>query len=57
LERHNQADMVMLNLPTAGVNHHVSFGGRNASSHRPREQGSYARESFTVAKTVHESAG
>lgn len=49
--------MVMLNLPTAGVNHHVPFGGRTASGYRPREQCSYAREFFTVAKTVHESVG
>ena len=39
-----QAGMVMVNLPTAGVDYHVPFGGRKASSYGPREQGSYARE-------------
>jgi hypothetical protein len=31
--------MVMVNLPTAGVDYHVPFGGRKASSYGPREQG------------------
>ena len=33
--------MVMVNLPTAGVDYHVPFGGRKASSYGPREQGRY----------------
>jgi acyl-CoA reductase-like NAD-dependent aldehyde dehydrogenase len=37
--RHAQAGMVMVNLPTAGVDYHVPFGGRKASSYGPREQG------------------
>jgi aldehyde dehydrogenase (NAD+) len=49
--RHAQAGMVMVNLPTAGVDPHVPFGGRKASSFGPREQGSYAREFYTVVKT------
>ena len=32
------AGMVMVNLPTAGVDYHVPFGGRKSSSYRPREQ-------------------
>ena len=35
--------MVMVNLPTAGVDYHVPFGGRKGSSYGPREQGRYAR--------------
>ena len=31
--------MVMVNLPTAGVDYHVPFGGRKGSSYGPREQG------------------
>ena len=38
-KRHAQAGMVMVNLPTAGVDYHVPFGGRKASSYGPREQG------------------
>jgi aldehyde dehydrogenase (NAD+) len=48
-----QAGMVMVNLPTAGVDPHVPFGGRKASSHGPREQGSWAREFFTQGKTAY----
>ena len=49
--RHAKAGMVMVNLPTAGVDYHVPFGGRKGSSYGPREQGSYAREFYTVVKT------
>ena len=52
-KRHAQAGMVMVNLPTAGVDYHVPFGGRKGSSYGPREQGSYAREFFTVVKTAY----
>lgn len=48
-----EAGMVMVNLPTAGVDYHVPFGGRKASSYGPREQGTYAREFYTVVKTVY----
>jgi acyl-CoA reductase-like NAD-dependent aldehyde dehydrogenase len=51
--RHAQAGMVMVNLPTAGVDYHVPFGGRKASSHGPREQGRYAAEFFTTVKTAY----
>jgi aldehyde dehydrogenase (NAD+) len=50
-KRHSQAGMVMVNLPTAGVDYHVPFGGRKGSSYGPREQGRYAQEFFTVVKT------
>ena len=49
--RHLQAGMVMVNAPTAGVDPHVPFGGRKASSHGPREQGRYAAEFYTTVKT------
>lgn len=52
-KRHSQAGMVMVNLPTAGVDFHVPFGGRKGSSYGPREQGSYAREFFTTVKTAY----
>ena len=46
-----EAGMVMVNLPTAGVDPHVPFGGRKGSSYGPREQGAYARHFFTQTKT------
>jgi aldehyde dehydrogenase (NAD+) len=52
-KRNSEAGMVMVNLPTAGVDFHVPFGGRKASSFGPREQGSYAREFFTIVKTAY----
>jgi alpha-ketoglutaric semialdehyde dehydrogenase len=52
-KRASQAGMIMVNLPTAGVDYHVPFGGRKGSSYGPREQGSYAREFFTVVKTAY----
>ena len=48
--------MVMVNLPTAGVDYHVAFGGRKGSSYGPREQGSYAREFYTAVKTAYTQA-
>ena len=55
-KRHAQAGMVMVNLPTAGVDYHVPFGGRKGSSYGPREQGHYAREFFTIVKTAYTAA-
>ena len=52
-KRKSEAGMVMVNLPTAGVDYHVPFGGRKSSSFGPREQGSYAKEFFTVVKTAY----
>lgn len=52
-KRHSQAGMVMVNLPTAGVDYHVPFGGRKGSSYGAREQGRYAQEFFTVVKTAY----
>ena len=55
--RNSEAGMVMVNLPTAGVDYHVPFGGRKASSYGPREQGAYAREFYTTVKTSYTLAG
>ena len=52
-----RAGCVMVNLPTAGTDYHVPFGGRGASSYGPREQGSYAAEFYTTVKTAYVSAG
>ena len=52
-KREAQSGMVMVNLPTAGVDYHVPFGGRKGSSYGPREQGRYAREFYTVVKTAY----
>ncbi|MGR2447895.1 aldehyde dehydrogenase family protein, partial [Salmonella enterica] len=47
-KRNAEAGMVMVNLPTAGVDFHVPFGGRKGSSYGPREQGKYAAEFYTT---------
>ncbi|SMH44389.1 aldehyde dehydrogenase family protein [Azospirillum agricola] len=56
-KRHAQAGMVMVNLPTAGVDPHAPFGGRKGSSYGAREQGSYAREFYTTVKTAYVFGG
>ena len=55
-KRHAQVGMVMVNVPTAGVDFHVPFGGRKQSSYGPREQGSYAKEFYTTVKTSYVGA-
>jgi aldehyde dehydrogenase (NAD+) len=45
--------MVMVNLPTAGVDFHVPLCGRKGSSFGSREQGKYAAEFFTTVKTAY----
>ncbi|MBL8671338.1 MAG: aldehyde dehydrogenase family protein, partial [Alphaproteobacteria bacterium] len=52
-KRNSQAGMVMVNLPTAGVDYNAPFGGRKGSSYGPREQGRYAVEFYTTVKTVY----
>ena len=51
--RNAEAGMVMVNLPTAGVDFHVPFGGRKGSSYGSREQGRYAQEFYTTVKTAY----
>lgn len=53
----SSAGMVMVNLPTAGVDYHVPFGGRKGSSLGSREQGPMAMEFYTSVKTSYVQAG
>jgi acyl-CoA reductase-like NAD-dependent aldehyde dehydrogenase len=48
-----RAGMVMINLPTAGVDYHVPFGGSRKSSYGAREQGFAAVEFYTQTKTAY----
>ena len=52
-KRRAETGCVMINLPTAGTDYHVPFGGRKESSFGPREQGSYAKEFYTIVKTTY----
>ena len=52
-QRNVKAGMVMVNLPTAGVDYHVPFGGMRSSSYGPREQGFAAVEFYTQVRTVY----
>jgi len=54
--KNSAAGMVMVNLPTAGVDYHVPFGGRKGSSYGPREQGRHAAEFYTSTKTAYINA-
>ena len=55
--RNVKTGCVMVNLPTAGTDYHVPFGGRGESSYGPREQGQYAREFYTAVKTAYVASG
>ncbi len=55
--RNARTGCVMVNLPTAGTDYHVPFGGRGESSYGPREQGRWAAEFYTTAKTAYVRAG
>jgi alpha-ketoglutaric semialdehyde dehydrogenase len=55
--KHSEAGMVMVNLPTAGVDYHVPFGGSKGSSYGPREQGHQAVEFFTASRTHYVLSG
>jgi acyl-CoA reductase-like NAD-dependent aldehyde dehydrogenase len=55
--RNVKTGCVMVNLPTAGTDYHVPFGGRGESSYGPREQGQYAKEFYTHVKTAYISSG
>jgi aldehyde dehydrogenase (NAD+) len=52
-KRHAASGLAMVNLPTAGLDYHVPFGGRKKSSYGPREQGAYAKEFYTIVKTAY----
>ncbi|MGB0965669.1 MAG: aldehyde dehydrogenase family protein [Litorivicinus sp.] len=55
--RNAKTGCVMVNLPTAGTDYHVPFGGRGNSSYGSREQGRYAEEFYTTVKTAYISSG
>jgi acyl-CoA reductase-like NAD-dependent aldehyde dehydrogenase len=55
--RNVKTGCVMVNLPTAGTDYHVPFGGRGESSYGPREQGQYAKEFYTAVKTSYIASG
>jgi aldehyde dehydrogenase (NAD+) len=55
-KRRARAGMLMVNLPTAGVDYHAPFGGSGASSYGPREQGRAARTFYTQSKTIYQRA-
>lgn len=55
-KRNAKAGMVMVNVPTAGVDYHVPFGGTKGSSYGGREQGTYAADFFTTVKTAYTAA-
>ena len=55
--RNVRTGCVMVNLPTAGTDYHVPFGGRGESSYGPREQGQYAKEFYTHVKTAYICSG
>ncbi len=55
--RNARTGVVTVNLPTAGTDYHVPFGGRRDSSFGLREQGKAAPEFYTTVKTAYISAG
>jgi acyl-CoA reductase-like NAD-dependent aldehyde dehydrogenase len=52
-KRNSESGLVMVNLPTAGLDYHVPFGGRKKSSYGSREQGTYAKDFYTIVKTAY----
>ncbi len=48
-----EAGMIMVNLPSAGVEYQIPFGGMKDSSSGWREQGPAAVQFFTESKTVY----
>ena len=56
-KRNAKFGCVLVNLPTAGLDYHVPFGGRNASSYGPREQGEHAKDFYTIMKTAYTDPG
>lgn len=56
-KREIEAGIVTVNLPTAGSEPHVPFGGIKESSHGPREISSHAAGFFTRTRTIYVSSG
>ncbi len=55
-KRHSEAGVAMINLPTAGIDYHVPFGGRKASGYGPREHGRTGSDFFTDIRTSYTAA-
>ncbi len=55
-KQNSSSGLVMVNLPTAGVDYHVPFGGRKGSSHGAREMGPHSVEFYTATKTAYTAA-
>ena len=56
-QRNADAGMVMVNLPTAGIDYNAPFGGRKASGFGAKELGPAARDFYTMSKTAYVSGG
>jgi len=54
--KRTRTGLAMVNLPTAGVDYHVPFGGVKASGYGPKEQGSAAREFYTETRVTYSTA-
>jgi aldehyde dehydrogenase (NAD+) len=52
-KRRSAAGIVSVNLPTAGTEMHLPFGGLRGSNHGPREQGALARDFYTQPVTCY----
>jgi acyl-CoA reductase-like NAD-dependent aldehyde dehydrogenase len=48
-----EAGVIMVNLPSAGIEYQIPFGGVKDSSSGPREQGEAAVQFYTETKTVY----
>lgn len=57
VRRKAQSGCVMINLPTAGTDYHVPFGGRGDSSFGAHEQGKAAAEFYMIVKTSYIASG
>lgn len=55
--RASKSGCVMVNLPTAGTDYHVSFSGTRSSSYGPPEMGPHAVDFYTRSKTSYVFAG
>jgi len=56
-KRNAKFGATLVNLPTAGLDYHVPFGGRGISSYGPREQGEHAKDFYTIMKTSYTNPG
>ena len=48
-----EAGVIIVNLPSAGIEYQIPFGGLKDSSFGPREQGPAAMQFYTETKTVY----